>query len=79
MAGSPCPIEVLRKVMDKMHVPEMTVAYGMTETSPLSFQVIYIIYIYIYIYVCVCVLQSCYFFIYIYIFIYLYIYMGVYV
>jgi fatty-acyl-CoA synthase len=38
MAGSPCPIEVMRRVVDKMHLPEVTIAYGMTETSPVSFQ-----------------------------------------
>jgi fatty-acyl-CoA synthase len=38
MAGSTCPIELMRKVMDKMHMPEITIAYGMTETSPVSFQ-----------------------------------------
>lgn len=38
MAGSPCPIEVMRQVVDRMHMPEITIAYGMTETSPVSFQ-----------------------------------------
>ena len=38
MAGSPCPIEVMRRVVRDMHVPEVTIAYGMTETSPVSFQ-----------------------------------------
>jgi fatty-acyl-CoA synthase len=38
MAGSPCPIEVMREVIDKMHMPQVTIAYGMTETSPVSFQ-----------------------------------------
>jgi fatty-acyl-CoA synthase len=38
MAGSPCPIEVMRRVVDKMHMPQVTIAYGMTETSPVSFQ-----------------------------------------
>jgi fatty-acyl-CoA synthase len=38
MAGSPCPIEVMRQVIDRMHMPEVTIAYGMTETSPVSFQ-----------------------------------------
>ncbi|MBO0682482.1 MAG: AMP-binding protein [Candidatus Dormibacteraeota bacterium] len=38
MAGSPCPIEVMRKVQSKMHMPEVTIAYGMTETSPVSTQ-----------------------------------------
>lgn len=34
MAGSLCPEPLMRKVMDRMHVPEMTIAYGLTETSP---------------------------------------------
>jgi fatty-acyl-CoA synthase len=38
MAGSPCPIEVMRQVIDRMHVREVTICYGMTETSPVSFQ-----------------------------------------
>jgi len=38
IAGAPCPIEVMRQVMDRMHCPEMTIGYGMTETSPVSFQ-----------------------------------------
>ena len=38
MGGSPCPLEVMRKVVDRMHMDEMTIAYGMTETSPVSFQ-----------------------------------------
>ncbi|RZS79178.1 fatty-acyl-CoA synthase [Phyllobacterium myrsinacearum] len=38
MAGSPCPIEVMRKVIHDMHQSEITIAYGMTETSPVSFQ-----------------------------------------
>jgi fatty-acyl-CoA synthase len=38
MAGSPCPVEVMRQVVDCMHLPDMTIAYGMTETSPVSFQ-----------------------------------------
>ena len=38
MAGSPCPVEVMRKVVDQMHMSEVTIAYGMTETSPVSFQ-----------------------------------------
>ncbi|CCG41231.1 AMP-binding protein [Magnetospirillum molischianum] len=38
MAGSPCPIEVMRQVMDRLHMPQITIAYGMTETSPVSFQ-----------------------------------------
>ena len=35
MAGSPCPIEVMRRVVDEMHCKEMIIAYGMTETSPI--------------------------------------------
>jgi fatty-acyl-CoA synthase len=38
MAGSPCPIEVMRQVIDRMHVGQVTICYGMTETSPVSFQ-----------------------------------------
>lgn len=38
MAGSPCPIEVMKKVQSLMHVSEMEIAYGMTETSPVSTQ-----------------------------------------
>lgn len=38
MAGAPCPIEVMRRVMDTMHLRDITIAYGMTETSPVSFQ-----------------------------------------
>jgi fatty-acyl-CoA synthase len=38
MAGSPCPVEVMRRVQSVMHIPEMTIAYGMTETSPVSTQ-----------------------------------------
>ncbi|QEC49420.1 AMP-binding protein [Baekduia soli] len=38
MAGSPCPIEVMRKVIDRMGMGEVTIAYGMTETSPVSTQ-----------------------------------------
>jgi fatty-acyl-CoA synthase len=38
MAGAPCPIEVMRRVIDRMHMPDVTIAYGMTETSPVSFQ-----------------------------------------
>jgi len=36
MAGAPCPIEIMRRVVDEMHASEMTIAYGMTETSPAS-------------------------------------------
>ena len=38
MAGSICPIEVMRQVIDKMHMQDVTICYGMTETSPVSFQ-----------------------------------------
>jgi fatty-acyl-CoA synthase len=38
MAGAPCPIEVMKEVASKMHMSEVTIAYGMTETSPVSFQ-----------------------------------------
>ena len=38
MAGSPCPIEIMKKVVAQMHMAEVTIAYGMTETSPVSFQ-----------------------------------------
>jgi fatty-acyl-CoA synthase len=38
MAGSPCPIEVMKRVVARMHLSEITIAYGMTETSPVSFQ-----------------------------------------
>ena len=38
MAGAPCPIEVMRRVIDRMHMRDVTIAYGMTETSPVSFQ-----------------------------------------
>ena len=36
MAGAPCPVEVMKRVVDEMHASEMTIAYGMTETSPVS-------------------------------------------
>ena len=38
MAGSPCPIEVMKRVISEMNLSEITIAYGMTETSPVSFQ-----------------------------------------
>ncbi len=38
MAGSPCPIETMKRVVSDMHMGEVTIAYGMTETSPVSFQ-----------------------------------------
>ena len=34
MAGAPCPIETMRRVVERMHVPELTIVYGQTETSP---------------------------------------------
>jgi fatty-acyl-CoA synthase len=38
MAGAPCPVEVMRRVIDDMHMPEVEIGYGMTETSPVSMQ-----------------------------------------
>ncbi|MGI8863886.1 MAG: AMP-binding protein [Solirubrobacteraceae bacterium] len=38
MAGAPCPIEVMRRVIKRMHMSEVTICYGMTETSPVSTQ-----------------------------------------
>jgi fatty-acyl-CoA synthase len=38
MAGSPCPIEVMKRVVGQMNIGEITICYGMTETSPVSFQ-----------------------------------------
>jgi fatty-acyl-CoA synthase len=38
MAGSPCPVEVMKRVQNEMHMPEVTICYGMTETSPVSTQ-----------------------------------------
>jgi fatty-acyl-CoA synthase len=38
MAGAPCPIEVMKKVRSKLHMEEVTICYGMTETSPVSTQ-----------------------------------------
>jgi fatty-acyl-CoA synthase len=38
MAGSPCPIEVMKRAVASMHLDQITIAYGMTETSPVSFQ-----------------------------------------
>ncbi|AKT43783.1 AMP-binding protein [Chondromyces crocatus] len=38
MAGSPCPVEVMRRVVSQMHMSEVTIVYGMTETSPGSTQ-----------------------------------------
>ncbi|MGN6607857.1 MAG: AMP-binding protein [Jatrophihabitans sp.] len=38
MAGSPCPVEVMKRVITEMHMDEVTICYGMTETSPVSTQ-----------------------------------------
>ena len=38
MAGSPCPVEVMKRVISDMHMDQVTIAYGMTETSPVSTQ-----------------------------------------
>lgn len=38
MAGSPCPAEIMRQVIDRMHMSEVSICYGMTETSPVSTQ-----------------------------------------
>jgi fatty-acyl-CoA synthase len=38
MAGAPCPVEVMKRVISDMHMKEVTIAYGMTVTSPVSFQ-----------------------------------------
>ncbi len=38
MAGSPCPVEVMKSCIDRMHMGEVTICYGMTETSPVSTQ-----------------------------------------
>ncbi|MPY82995.1 MAG: AMP-binding protein [Actinophytocola sp.] len=38
MAGSPCPVEIMKQVIDKMGMHEVTICYGMTETSPVSTQ-----------------------------------------
>ncbi|MXW59120.1 MAG: AMP-binding protein [Acidimicrobiia bacterium] len=38
MAGSPCPVEVMKQVVDRMNMNQVTIAYGMTETSPVSTQ-----------------------------------------
>ncbi|MGH9011610.1 MAG: AMP-binding protein, partial [Acidimicrobiia bacterium] len=40
MAGSPCPVEVMKQVVSRMHMEEVTIAYGMTETSPASTQTV---------------------------------------
>ena len=36
MAGSPCPVEVMKRVQSEMHMEEVAICYGMTETSPVS-------------------------------------------
>jgi fatty-acyl-CoA synthase len=36
MAGAPCPVELMKEVVSRLHVPEVAIAYGMTETSPVS-------------------------------------------
>jgi fatty-acyl-CoA synthase len=38
MAGSPCPVEVMKRVISEMHMTDVTICYGMTETSPVSTQ-----------------------------------------
>jgi fatty-acyl-CoA synthase len=38
MAGAPCPVELMKRVINHMHLREITICYGMTETSPVSFQ-----------------------------------------
>ena len=38
MAGSPCPVEVMKRVLSQLHMAEVTICYGMTETSPVSLQ-----------------------------------------
>jgi fatty-acyl-CoA synthase len=38
MAGAPCPVAVMRRVVEEMHMRQLTICYGMTETSPVSFQ-----------------------------------------
>ncbi len=38
MAGAPCPAELMQKVIERMHMRQITIGYGMTETSPISFQ-----------------------------------------
>ncbi|MGH8082020.1 MAG: AMP-binding protein [Lysobacter sp.] len=40
MAGSNCPIEVMKQTVERMHMEQVTIAYGMTETSPVSFQTV---------------------------------------
>ena len=38
MAGSPCPIEIMKRVVNQMHCRELTIAYGLTEASPVITQ-----------------------------------------
>ena len=38
MAGAPCPMELMKRVVTEYHCPEVTIGYGMTETSPISYQ-----------------------------------------
>lgn len=38
IAGAPCPVELMRRIIDEMHMTEITIAYGMTETGPVSTQ-----------------------------------------
>jgi fatty-acyl-CoA synthase len=38
IAGAPCPIELMKRLIEEMHLNEITIAYGMTETGPVSFQ-----------------------------------------
>jgi fatty-acyl-CoA synthase len=38
VGGSPCPVAIMRRIIDQMHMAQVTIAYGMTETSPTSFQ-----------------------------------------
>ena len=38
IAGAPCPVELMKRLIDEMHLREITIAYGMTETGPVSFQ-----------------------------------------
>ena len=38
MAGAPCPVELMNRVRDEMHLDQITIAYGMTETGPVSFE-----------------------------------------
>jgi len=38
IAGAPCPLELMKRIVSDFHLPEITIAYGMTETSPVTFQ-----------------------------------------